>query len=925
MFIKLSLKLRLTLFICTFTILSTILLSHFVSLYSSEQIIKDQGLLLKEVALSMANRLGQDMNTRSAEIEFLTHMDLIRNQSVPLEQKLKIFEDMKRAYPYYAWLGMTDRDGNILTGTDGLLIGKNVFKRTWFIQGSKGLHFGDAHDAFLLAKLMPKPKWDDLPLRLVDVSAPILDKQGNLLGVICGHLSVDWAFEARIRMLGNLKKDSVDLIVLNNVGKVLMGTPSLPSLEIDLSALQTWKTIHKDNDTIVETWPDGRNYLTAGVSKTAFRSKLNMDWSIIARKSEQDALSPALQVKDRIHYIGIMTSFVLGVLIWLFIGIQLKPLERVSLAAEKIQDSDITATAIPDLQGNDEIATFARSLTGLVNSLQNRNQELLLTNRIFEESGQGILITDKDENVLRVNKSFTEITKFTAEEIQGKTPRVLASGKHGDVFYQQMWESLNKYGFWSGEVWNRNKQGKIYPDWLNINVLKNDKNEVTHYIALFDDITEKKEYEQKLIHLANYDVLTSLPNRNLLQEHIKGSIEQIEASNGELALLFIDLDKFKHINDSMGHSAGDNILQEVASRFLNVISPGQTLARWGGDEFVVLLPGVDALHAKKMGQTIIDTLVRTFTIDSASYHISASIGIALFPHDSRSVDGLLRCADTAMYKAKKEAENTCQLYESEMNESVQQFLRIDNAIRQSLRNNGQGLSLVFQPQYTLDGNKIVGAEALVRWQDSELGVVSPGDFIPIVEETRQIIQLGNWITEQAIKQFKEIVDDCHIITLSINCSTQQIMADHFLSHLVNVTRKYNVPSELIRIEVTESAIMSDEKKASNVLQKAKTLGFSVSIDDFGTGFSCLHYIQKIHPDEIKVDQSFVQLTDVDEDSRNIIAFTVGLAKSMKMEIVAEGVETQAQLNVLKSIGDMIIQGYLYSKPVAVEELKKLLC
>ncbi|MCU7836668.1 MAG: EAL domain-containing protein [gamma proteobacterium symbiont of Taylorina sp.] len=925
MFLKLSLKLRLTFFICTFTILSTILLSHFVSQYSSEQIIKDQGLLLKEVALSMANRLGQDMNTRSAEIEFLAHMELIRNPSTPLEQKLKIFEDMKRAYPYYAWLGMTDDKGNILTGTDGLLIGKNVFKRTWFIEGSKGLHFGDAHDAFLLAKLMPKPKWDDLPLRLVDVSAPILDKQGNLLGVICGHLSVDWAFEARIRMLGNLSKDSVDLIVLNKEGKVLMGTPSLPSLEVDLSALQSWQDINKDNDAIVETWPDNQNYLTAGVSKTAFRSRLNMEWSIIARKLELEALEPAFKVKERIYFIGILTSIVLGILIWLFIGRQLKPLENVSRAAEKIQRADINADSIPHLEGNDEIATFARSLTSLVTSLQSRNEELMLTNRIFEESGQGILITDKNQKIIRVNKSFTEITKYTAEEIKGKTPTVLASGKHDDAFYKQMWKSLLEYGIWSGEVWNRNKQGKIYPEWLNLNILKNDKGEVTHYIALFDDITEKKEYEQKLIHLANYDVLTSLPNRNLLQEHIRGSIEQIEASDGELALLFIDLDKFKHINDTMGHSAGDNILQEVAGRFLNVISSSQTLARWGGDEFVVLLPGVDAIHAKQTGQKLIDTLTRSFIIDSASYHITASVGIALFPSDSRSVDGLLRCADTAMYKAKKEAENTCQLYESEMNESVQQFLRIDNAIRQSLRNNGEGLSLVFQPQYTIDGKQIIGAEALIRYQDPEFGIISPGEFIPIVEETRQIIQLGNWIIEQAIKQFKEVIDHCHLITLSINCSTQQILSDNFISHLVDTTRKYDVPSKFIRIEVTESAIMSDEQKASNVLKKARALGFSVSIDDFGTGFSCLHYIQKIHPDEIKVDQSFVQLSDVDEDSKNIILFTVGLAKSMEIDIVAEGVETQAQLDILKLMGDMTIQGYLYSKPITFDELKRLLC
>jgi len=551
--------------------------------------------------------------------------------------------------------------------------------------------------------------------------------------------------------------------------------------------------------------------------------------------------------------------------------------------------------------------------------------QLVLSERVFAESSQGIIITNKDQDIIRVNHAFTDITKYKEKDVLGKKPSLLASGKHDKYFYQAMQHSLQEFGCWNGEIWNRNAKGEVYPEWLNIYVLKDKDGEITHYIGLFDDISEKKENEERLLHYANYDVLTNLPNRHLLQEHLKGSIEQIEYSDGQLALLFIDLDKFKHINDSLGHPVGDTVLKEVANRFLSVIEHGQTLARWGGDEFVVALPGADGMQAKIIGQKIINCLNHPFEISSSICYLNVSIGIALFPSDSKSVDGLLRCADTAMYKAKLQADNMCQLYEAKMNESVQQFLAIDNAIRQSLAKNGEGLSLVFQPQFVLDKSKIVGLEALIRWTDKELGFVSPADFIPVLEETKQIIRLGEWVVDRAISQMKTLQNEGYQeLMFSINCSPHQILDKNFISHLITSCKKYQVTEKLIRIEVTESAIMSNEMKASSILKKARQLGFSVSIDDFGTGFSCLHYIQKIHPDEIKVDQSFVQLADIDEDSKNIVQFTVGLANSMELDIVAEGVETQAQLDVLKQMGDMHIQGYLYSKPLTFEQLKALL-
>jgi diguanylate cyclase (GGDEF)-like protein/PAS domain S-box-containing protein len=920
-----SLKFRLILIIIFITVVSTTLVAHFASRYSREQIQYDQSTLLREVVNNMASRLGQDMNTRAGEILFLTRMDTMRDATAAAAQKQKLFEDMRAAYPYYAWIGVTDAQGTILAGTDGLLVGKNVGKREWFQQGAKGLHFGDAHDAFLLAKLMPKPKWDDLPLRLVDVSAPVLDDAGKLLGVICGHLSLDWAFEAREALLDNIEEQGIDLVVLNELGKVLMGTPRLPSLQVDLSNLNSWEVLSQGGELAqVEPWPDGVRYLTVAAKESTYKSYSGMGWSLIARKAESQAYAPAKRISNTILLIGLVSALLLAIFIWYYINRQLKPLEVISAAAARIRDGDFKAT-IPEPQGRDEIAIFSRSLSEMVSSLLEKNEQLRLSERLFEESAQGVVITDNKGRILRVNRAFSQITHYAEEEVLGSSPALLASGHHDKKFYDTMWDKVNRGGTWRGEIWNRNKEGELYPEWLTISALRGEDGAITHYIGLFTDITEKKAQEEQLRQMANYDRLTGLPNRNLLQEHIQGAIDQSVVAEGEFSLLFIDLDKFKNINDTMGHPAGDLILKEVASRFLSRTKEHCTLARWGGDEFVLVIPGGDLIQATMAAKRVIESMGRPFELGGALYHLSASVGIAHYPTDSTSVEGLLRCADTAMYKAKQQGENNYQLYESAMNSSVERFLLIDNAMRLALRAGAEGFSLVYQPQFDLEGETVVGAEVLVRWHHPELGNLSPAEFIPIAEDSKQINDLGRWILNVALRQFREYLDaGLATITLSINCSPHQLVDEKFVSIVEEAAHAHAIPSRLIRLEVTESAIMSDERRVIDVLGRLRDLGYTISIDDFGTGFSCLHYIQKLHPNEIKIDKSFVQTCDTDEDSRNIIKFTVGLAHSMGMEVVAEGVETTQQLALLRENGDVTIQGYLYSRPMAFADFSRFM-
>ncbi len=522
-----SLKLRLAISIGALALVSSLLMSQFASSLSREQIEHDQSALLQNIVVRMNSQLAQDMSTRANEILFLTGIDRIRDPKVSAELKRDAFEQARHAYPFYAWIGVTDVEGNIIAGTDGLLVGKSVAKRDWFLKGREGLHFGDAHDAFLLAKLMPKPKWDDLPLRLVDISAPVYDKDGKFMGVLCGHLSLDWAFEARERMLDQLSRDYLDLVVLNREGKVLMGTPALPSLKVDLASLKSYQGLTNNlRQVAVETWPDGKSYLTASAREVPYRNYSGMGWVVVARKSEAVAFAPANELSRLILAGGLVTAMLFGLVLWVMLSRNLRPLEKLSMVAQRIREEDLSAP-IPQPDGNDEVAVFSRSLTGLVHSLQDRNNELRLASRVFEESGQGILITDANNHILRVNRSFTHITGYAPEEVIGKTPALLRSGNQDAAFYLAMWNSLKHNGAWQGEIWNRDKSGHVYPEWLTINTLRDDGGSITHYIGIFDDITERTRLGEELEKHRNH--LESLVEERTAELMI--ARQQAEAAN----------------------------------------------------------------------------------------------------------------------------------------------------------------------------------------------------------------------------------------------------------------------------------------------------------------------------------------------------------------------------------------------------------
>lgn len=914
-----SLKFRLAVSLGALALVSALLLSQFASVAGRHQIERDQSALLQNMAVRMASQFGHDMTSRANEILFLTGHDRIRDAAFPNGRKREILERVRQAYPFYAWIGLADVQGNIVADTDGLLTGRSVAGREWFLKGKDGLHFGDAHDAFLLAKLLPRPRWDDLPLRLVDVAAPVLDANGRLIGVLCGHLSLDWAFEVRESMLDQLPRDGLDLVVLNREGRLLMGTPALPSLKLDLASLPVVKALAQTPRPVaVDTWPDGQRYLTAAVRESGFRNYPGLGWVVVARHREAVAFAPAQALSDRILAGGLVSAVLFVGVAWLLLWRQLRPLEQVAQAAQRIRQEG-GVVDIPRLEGQGELAVFAHSLIDLATSLQLRNDELRLVSRVFNESGQGILITDAQLRIIRVNAAFTRITGYGEAEVLGRQPSLLASGRHGEAFYRAMWTSLVAHGDWKGEIWNRTRDGLLYPEWLTINALSDAAGVVTHYIGIFDDITEKKNYEHRLEHLANNDSLTGLPNRHRLQLDMQRMLEA-GPDGGGLSLVFIDLDRFKHINDTLGHPAGDLVLQEVASRFAACLGNGALLARWGGDEFVVVLPqAADAVAV--LVTRLTGSLTQPFAIAGGRYHIGMSAGIARYPEDADSVTQLLRCADTAMYQAKQDGSNRFRVYEPSMNAGVEHFLRTDNALRQALAQDGLGLHMAYQPQFSADGLHMLGAEALVRWSHPELGPISPADFIPVAEKSGQINALGEWI-------LRAVMRDCAVLhraggahlPVAVNCSAHQLRDAGFADTLHTIAQAGGVAPAQLVIEVTESAIMSDEVRVMAALARLKALGYRISMDDFGTGYSCLSYIHKIHPDELKIDQGFVSKMLADADSRHIIAFTVGLANSMGIGVVAEGVELEPQRAALQAMGPIRMQGYLLGRPMPMPSL-----
>ena len=553
-------------------------------------------------------------------------------------------------------------------------------------------------------------------------------------------------------------------------------------------------------------------------------------------------------------------------------------------------------------------------------ALRHPHLNLQLAERVIAASLEGVMITDAKGRIEFVNPAFTHTTGYAVEEVMGKTPAILSSGRHDQAFYDAMWQTLAEKGYWRGEIWNRRKTGQLYLELLTITSIHDDAGEISHFAALFADITHIRENEDQIRKLAYYDALTQLPNRRLLEDRLEHALRHAHRHQQQLAVLFIDLDHFKQVNDSLGHAAGDELLLEVSKRMVERLREDDTLARFGGDEFIVLLPDIaDIDEVTAIARRLLEVVGQPVSLNKQQFRVGCSLGISLYPDDAHDARQLLQHADAAMYRAKQEGRNTYRLFSMALDVREHRWLAMDTALRNAI-DSGQGLSLHYQPLVERDSGRLVSIEALARWHHAELGHVSPGDFIPLAERAGLIQPLSKLLMRHVAAQLRQWLDAGLVpVQVAVNLSAQQFWHHDLIGDIQALYDDFQLPSGLLHFELTESILLDKQQQAITILKALRELGCDIAMDDFGTGYSSLSYLHQLPITTLKIDQSFIQQLGENLGSETILAAITGMAQGLTLTVVAEGVETQAQRDALSKYNVDLIQGYLISRPLPAAE------
>jgi diguanylate cyclase (GGDEF)-like protein/PAS domain S-box-containing protein len=565
-----------------------------------------------------------------------------------------------------------------------------------------------------------------------------------------------------------------------------------------------------------------------------------------------------------------------------------------------------------------------REINGYAAKLARSNAELCQAAAVFEHTTEGVMIADAANRVVAVNRAFIEITGYDPDELIGHTPEVLRSSRHDEAFYRRIGAAIKESGHWQGEIWERRKNGEEYPAWLNVSIVKDDDGRVTHHVSVFSDISVLKESEARLDQLAHHDPLTGLPNRLLLNARAEHALTRARRNEKQMAVLFLDLDHFKYINDTLGHPAGDLLLQHVAERLKKCVRDEDTISRLGGDEFTVVLEDLDdAGAASIVARKILGALSEKTALFGREVFITCSIGISLYPRDGEDIVTLFKNADSALYRAKDQGRDNYQFYTEELTTLAVERLELENDLRHALEN-GE-LLIHYQPQVNLRSGQITGMEALARWQHPRRGLLMPADFIPLAEETGLIVPLGEWVLRTACLQAKAWLDSgLSTAPVAVNLSPRQFRQKDLVEKIAETLREIGLPPDHLELEITEGLAMFNVEASIALMGRLKDLGVRFSIDDFGTGYSSLSYLKRFPIDKIKIHQSFVHRITTDPEDAAISSAIISLTHSMKRKVIAEGVETDAQREFLLSHHCDEIQGHHFSKPAPVEEIEHLL-
>lgn len=546
--------------------------------------------------------------------------------------------------------------------------------------------------------------------------------------------------------------------------------------------------------------------------------------------------------------------------------------------------------------------------------------QLKLAAKVFEQSNEAFLITDANNSIMMVNRAFTAITGYSESEALGENPHLLSSDFHDENFYHTMWESINTNGYWQGEVLDRRKDGCLYLKWLSISRVLDAQGHVINYIGIFSDITQHKQDQERIQRLAHFDALTGLPNRILLNDRISHALSMAQRNHTQLAVLFLDLDHFKNINDSLGHRIGDTLLVQVAKRLSSIIRDEDTVSRLGGDEFILVFQDTDTNGATHVAKKLLESIARPYQIEQHDLVITPSIGIAMFPADGESFESLSKCADIAMYRAKYDGRNNYRFFTQEMQAYSARRLKLETALHHALERDQ--LCLHYQPQISLANGNIIGTEALLRWHHPELGMISPSEFIPIAEECGLILPIGEWVLRTAVHQTKSWMD-CGMapMIIAVNLSVVQFRHPDIPELVTQILNEVQLPPQYLELELTEGVSMNDPIGAIAVMDRLHERGIRMSIDDFGTGYSSLSYLKRFRVYKLKIDQSFVRGITDDPEDKAIVSAIISLANSLGLQTIAEGVETSGQLALLREQGCDEGQGYYFSKPLSAEQFQ----
>ena len=541
-------------------------------------------------------------------------------------------------------------------------------------------------------------------------------------------------------------------------------------------------------------------------------------------------------------------------------------------------------------------------------------EKLRLSATVLEHIADGVMVVDAERRIVAVNPAFTQITGYTEHEAIGQPASITRSARHDERFHNAMWEEQERAGFWRGEIWNRRKNGEVYPEWLTVSVMRDSTGRITHYVGVFSDITAVKESQEKLDHMAHHDPLTGLPNRLLFHDRLQHALLRAGRVDEQLAVLFIDLDRFKNVNDTLGHHVGDELLIQVAAALSERLREGDTLARLGGDEFIVLLENVDgAFGAGLVAEKLMSMFEEPFIVSDYELFVTGSVGISMFPHDATDLNMLIRNADVAMYQAKARGRNGYQFYAPSMTGEGVERLRLEAMLRRSIEKNE--IFLNYQPQVEIDTGRLIGVEALVRWNSPELGVVPPFRFIPLAEDIGFISQLGKWVLHEACRQMIRWEEQgLSVPKMAVNLSVKQFERGSIATMVADVLAETGLDAHRLQLEVTESVIMNTGD-ALAFINDLHAIGVGLAIDDFGTGYSSLAYLKQMPVQTLKIDRSFIKDISTDSNDEAIAIAIIQLGKSLNLSVIAEGVETAEQADFLLRHGCKLAQGYLYSRPV----------